>query len=113
MRAFIDLGHCLSGSLRIFYWFSAEKAVNERLAHTPELYLLALAQFAIAAETEVVSSLLSIARGNGCTTDVVVLEIWHTSTIYKLCLVKLDGEAIAQLHRERKVTRMANIPVFC
>jgi hypothetical protein len=29
--------------------------VNERLAHTPELYLLALAQFAIAADTEVVS----------------------------------------------------------
>lgn len=35
---------------------SAEKAVNERLAHTPELYLLALAQFAIAAETEVMRS---------------------------------------------------------
>lgn len=34
---------------------SAEKAVNERLAHTPELYLLALAQFAIAADTEAVS----------------------------------------------------------
>lgn len=34
---------------------SAEKAVNERLAHTPELYLLALAQFAISADTEVVS----------------------------------------------------------
>lgn len=33
---------------------SAEKAVNERLAHTPELYLLALAQFAITADTEVV-----------------------------------------------------------
>ena len=36
-------------------YFSAEKAVNERLAHTPELYLLALAQFAITADTEVVS----------------------------------------------------------
>lgn len=34
---------------------SAEKAVNERLAHTPELYLLALAQFAVSADTEVVS----------------------------------------------------------
>ena len=37
-------------------------AANERLAHTPELYLLALAQFAITADTEVVSipnSLLS------------------------------------------------------
>ena len=33
-----------------------EKAVNERLAHTPELYLLALAQFATTADTEVVSS---------------------------------------------------------
>ena len=33
---------------------SAEKAVNDRLAHLPELYLLALAQFAIAADTEVV-----------------------------------------------------------
>ena len=33
---------------------SAEKAVNERLAHTPELYLLALSQFAITADTEVV-----------------------------------------------------------
>jgi hypothetical protein len=36
--------------------FSAENAVNERLAHTPELYLLALSHFAIAADTEVVSS---------------------------------------------------------
>lgn len=35
---------------------SAEKAVNDRLDHTPELYLLALAQFAIAADTEVVSA---------------------------------------------------------
>ncbi|KDR69484.1 hypothetical protein GALMADRAFT_128597 [Galerina marginata CBS 339.88] len=35
---------------------SAEKAVNERLAHTPELYLLALAQFAITADTEVMRS---------------------------------------------------------
>jgi hypothetical protein len=38
---------------------SAEKAVNDRLAHTPELYLLALAQFAIAADTEVVRHSLS------------------------------------------------------
>ncbi|KAJ4482034.1 armadillo-type protein [Lentinula aciculospora] len=35
---------------------SAEKAVNERLAHAPDLYLLALAQFAIAADTEVMRS---------------------------------------------------------
>ncbi|PPQ86212.1 hypothetical protein CVT25_006892 [Psilocybe cyanescens] len=35
---------------------SAEKAVNERLTHTPELYLLALAQFAITADTEVMRS---------------------------------------------------------
>ncbi|KAF5318269.1 hypothetical protein D9611_014696 [Ephemerocybe angulata] len=35
---------------------NAEKAVNDRLARTPELYLLALAQFAIAADTEVFSS---------------------------------------------------------
>jgi hypothetical protein len=33
---------------------SAEKAVNDRLTHTPELYLLALAQFSITADTEVV-----------------------------------------------------------
>ncbi|KAF6749024.1 hypothetical protein DFP72DRAFT_790888, partial [Ephemerocybe angulata] len=33
---------------------SAEKAVNGRLVRMPELYLLALAQFAIAADTEVV-----------------------------------------------------------
>ncbi|KAF6749805.1 hypothetical protein DFP72DRAFT_1013660 [Ephemerocybe angulata] len=33
---------------------NAEKAVSDRLARTPELYLLALAQFAIAADTEVV-----------------------------------------------------------
>ena len=38
---------------------SAEKTVNERLAHTPELYLLALSQFSIVADTEVVSSELS------------------------------------------------------
>ncbi|KAF8637449.1 hypothetical protein AX17_002814 [Amanita inopinata Kibby_2008] len=35
---------------------NAEKAVNERLAHSPELYLLALAQFAITADTEVMRS---------------------------------------------------------
>ncbi|KAJ7790566.1 armadillo-type protein [Mycena olivaceomarginata] len=35
---------------------NAETAVNERLAHTPELYLLALAQFAISADTEVMRS---------------------------------------------------------
>ena len=35
---------------------SAEKAVNDRLVQTPDLYLLALAQFAIAADTEVASS---------------------------------------------------------
>ncbi|KAJ3514366.1 hypothetical protein NMY22_g14756 [Coprinellus aureogranulatus] len=34
----------------------AEKAVNDRLARTPELYLLALAQFAISADTEVMRS---------------------------------------------------------
>ena len=34
---------------------SAENAVNERPVQTPELYLLALAQFATAADTEVVS----------------------------------------------------------
>uniref|UniRef100_A0A8H7Y6G7 TOG domain-containing protein n=1 Tax=Psilocybe cubensis TaxID=181762 RepID=A0A8H7Y6G7_PSICU len=35
---------------------SAEIAVNERLTHTPDLYLLALAQFAITADTEVMRS---------------------------------------------------------
>ncbi|KAG6382203.1 hypothetical protein JVT61DRAFT_856 [Boletus reticuloceps] len=35
---------------------NAEKAVNDRLAQTPDLYLLALVQFAIAADTEVASS---------------------------------------------------------
>ncbi|KAF5376326.1 hypothetical protein D9615_008446 [Tricholomella constricta] len=35
---------------------NAEKAVNDRLAQTPELYLLALTQFAIAADTEVMRS---------------------------------------------------------
>ncbi|KAJ3747159.1 armadillo-type protein [Lentinula detonsa] len=35
---------------------NAEKAVNERLAHAPDLYLLALAQFAIVADTEVMRS---------------------------------------------------------
>ncbi|KAG5635297.1 hypothetical protein H0H81_011779 [Sphagnurus paluster] len=35
---------------------NAEKAVNDRLAQTPELYLLALTQFAIAAETDVMRS---------------------------------------------------------
>ena len=34
--------------------FSAENVVNERLAQTPELYLLALAQFATSADTDVV-----------------------------------------------------------
>lgn len=41
----------------IFLTFcSAEQAVNERLAQTPELYLLALAQFAIIAELDVMRS---------------------------------------------------------
>ncbi|KAF5347677.1 hypothetical protein D9758_014842 [Tetrapyrgos nigripes] len=35
---------------------NAEKAVNERLASTPDLYLLALAQFAISADTDVMRS---------------------------------------------------------
>ncbi|KAF8628610.1 hypothetical protein AX15_003805 [Amanita polypyramis BW_CC] len=35
---------------------NAENAVNDRLAHSPELYLLGLAQFAIAADTEVMRS---------------------------------------------------------
>ncbi|KAF9521782.1 armadillo-type protein [Crepidotus variabilis] len=35
---------------------NAEKAVNERLTATPELYLLALSQFAITADTEVMRS---------------------------------------------------------
>ncbi|KAG0701167.1 ARM repeat-containing protein [Suillus ampliporus] len=35
---------------------NAEQAVNDRLAQTPDLYLLALAQFSIAADTEVASS---------------------------------------------------------
>ncbi|KAI5991786.1 armadillo-type protein [Pisolithus marmoratus] len=35
---------------------NAEKVVNDRLAQTPDLYLLALAQFAIAADTEVMRS---------------------------------------------------------
>ncbi|KAH7920554.1 ARM repeat-containing protein [Leucogyrophana mollusca] len=35
---------------------SAEKAVNDRLAQSPDLYLLALAQFAIVADTEVMRS---------------------------------------------------------
>ena len=39
---------------------SAENAVNERLAQTPELYLLALAQFATAADTEVVSTPMTL-----------------------------------------------------
>lgn len=39
------------------YSSSAEKAVNERLGQTPELYILALAQFAISADTDVVRSL--------------------------------------------------------
>ena len=36
---------------------SAEKAVNDRLEQTPDLYLLALAQFATSADTEVVCEL--------------------------------------------------------
>ena len=36
---------------------SAEQAVDERLARTPELYLLAIAQFATSADTELVSTL--------------------------------------------------------
>lgn len=35
---------------------NAEQAVNDRLAQTPDLYLLALAQFSIAADTEVMRS---------------------------------------------------------
>ncbi|RDX40038.1 hypothetical protein K466DRAFT_464212, partial [Polyporus arcularius HHB13444] len=35
---------------------SAEQAVDERLAHTPDLYLLAIAQFATSADTELMRS---------------------------------------------------------
>ncbi|KAG2014934.1 RAN binding protein-like protein [Coprinopsis cinerea AmutBmut pab1-1] len=35
---------------------NAEKAVNDRLAHSPELYILALTQFAIAADTDIMRS---------------------------------------------------------
>ena len=39
---------------------SAEKAVNDRLAQTPELYLLALAQFAVSADTDMVRARVPI-----------------------------------------------------
>ena len=38
---------------------NAEQAVDERLAHTPDLYLLAIAQFATSADTELVSYMFS------------------------------------------------------
>ena len=44
----------LFGLLSVWPLSSAEKAVNECLAHMAELYPVALAQFAIAADTEVV-----------------------------------------------------------
>lgn len=37
---------------------SAEKIVDDRLSQTPELYILALAQFSTQADTEVVSQCL-------------------------------------------------------
>jgi hypothetical protein len=49
-----------SAALAFDNFTSAENAVNERLAQTPELYLLALAQFATTADTEVVSVLITL-----------------------------------------------------
>ena len=36
---------------------SAENSINDRLAQTPDVYLLGLAQIAISAETDVVSTI--------------------------------------------------------
>ncbi|KAG5641749.1 hypothetical protein DXG03_004294 [Asterophora parasitica] len=57
-RQSVDTAVCML--MGLFAVFSAEKAVNDRLAQTPELYLLALAQFAIAADTDVVSLCCSV-----------------------------------------------------
>ena len=64
--------------------FSAEKAVNERLAHTPELYLLALAQFAITADTEVVSlpNAPKFSFGIECVVDAILLTCSSSSSTF-------------------------------
>ena len=43
---------------------SAEKIVDDRLSQTPELYILALAQFSTQADTEVVSPYSSMLRSS-------------------------------------------------
>ena len=59
-------GHNLSHIMSSFAWFnsacSAERAVNEKLTETPEVYLLALVQLARTEPNEVVSTKLSARR---------------------------------------------------
>ncbi|PIL26735.1 hypothetical protein GSI_11149 [Ganoderma sinense ZZ0214-1] len=70
---------------------SAEKAVDERLAQTPELYLLAIAQFATSADTELMRSF-----------SLVLLRrlLFRPSTSQRVALYDhLASQAIETLHR--------------
>ncbi|KAI0349047.1 ARM repeat-containing protein, partial [Trametes cingulata] len=70
---------------------SAEKAVNDRLEQTPELYLLAIAQFATSADTELMRSF-----------SLVLLRrlLFRPPSTQRLALYdQLSGPAIATLER--------------
>ncbi|KAH9918693.1 ARM repeat-containing protein [Amylocystis lapponica] len=70
---------------------NAEKAVNDRLSQTPELYLLALAQFATSADTEVMRSF-----------SLVLLRrlLFRSSSNHRLALYDhLSAQSLATLER--------------
>ncbi|EMD36115.1 hypothetical protein CERSUDRAFT_156882 [Gelatoporia subvermispora B] len=70
---------------------NAEKAVNERLAQSPELYLLALAQFSTSADTEVMRSF-----------SLVLLRrlLFRSSPTYRVSLYDhLSSQSLSTLER--------------
>jgi hypothetical protein len=71
--------------------FSAEKAVNDRLAQTPELYLLALAQFAASADTEVVRTIgimKQMKLANNLSDAILLAGVTSTSALSLPCQPK-------------------------
>ncbi|KII95405.1 hypothetical protein PLICRDRAFT_86789 [Plicaturopsis crispa FD-325 SS-3] len=88
---------------------NAEKTVNERLAQTPELYLLALAQFAISADTEVMRSFSLVLlrrllfRPTGKAPNVTLYDHLSSQTITtleRLLLYSLSHEPSSAVRRK-------------
>ncbi|KXN86966.1 hypothetical protein AN958_09419 [Leucoagaricus sp. SymC.cos] len=77
---------------------NAEQAVNERLAQTPELYLLALAQFAIIAELDVMQSFS------------LVLLLYHQGRPQGTAGDDVHGPVAVQPDSERRYQSGSRIP---